>query len=211
VFTISPMLRRGLPALALLLLSLAAPSLLIACSAALPTRMVVEHDLGAYSYRRYQRTLDVEFAIEGNAAVGHTATYVRRHGDHPLLATAFVTVYDHAASLSAELLERLESLGTYDRSMVRVSGEWVHRLESGDEVWLVWASGAHIVKLGAPRGRDMPEDVADAYLDLYPSDLDEHGRAEEDAESAGPSQTQHEEEGELELELPSTLRDGAPR
>ena len=72
-----------------------------ACSPTLPARLVVEHDLGAYSYRRYQRTLDVEFVVEGNTAVGHTATYVRRHGDHPLLATAFVTEYDHAASLSA--------------------------------------------------------------------------------------------------------------
>ena len=55
----------------------------------------------------------------------------------------------------------------------------------------------------------MPEDVADTYLDLYPSDLDEHGRAEEGAASAGASQTQEEEEGEL--ELPSSLREGAPQ
>lgn len=184
-------------------------TLLAGCAPALPARLVVEHDLGAYSYRRYQRTLDVEFVIEGNAAVGHTATYVRRHGDHPLLATAFVTVYDHAAGLSAELLERLESLGTYDRSVVRVSGEWVHKLSAGDESWLVWTSGVHLVKLGAPNGRDMPEDVADTYLDLYPSDLDEHGHAREGTSSAGPSQTQHEEEGEL--DLPSNLREGAPR
>ncbi|NOY91560.1 MAG: hypothetical protein GXP55_10190, partial [Deltaproteobacteria bacterium] len=180
-------------------LGLATLVLLGACATTLPSRMVVEHNLGPYAYRRYQRTLDVEFAVQGNAAVGHTATYVRRHGDHPLLATAFVTVYDHAPGLAAELLERLESLGTYDRSVVKVSGEWVHRLESGNETWLVWVSGKHIVKLGAPRGREMPDEVADTYLDLYPSDLDEHGRAEEGADSAGPSQTQHEEEGELDL------------
>jgi hypothetical protein len=190
-------------------LTLAPLVLLLACSTTLPSRMVLEHDLGPYAYRRYQRTLDVEFPVAENAAVGHTATYVRRHGDHPLLATAFVTVFDHPAGLSAELLERLESLGTYERSVVKVSGEWVHQLESGDEHWLVWVSGRHVVKLGAPPGRDVPDDIADAYLDLYPSDLDEHGRAEEGSASAGPSQTQHEEEGEL--ELPSNLREGAPR
>jgi len=65
------------------------------------------------------------------------------------------------------------------------------------------------VKLGAPSGREMPEDVTDTYLDLYPSDLDEHGRAREGTASAGPSQTEHEEEGEL--DLPSSLRDGSPR
>jgi len=192
----------GLTVLALL-------ALLAACAPTLPSRLVVEHDLGPYSYRRYQRTLDVEFVVAGNAAVGHTATYVRRHGDHPLLATAFVTVYDHAAGLSAELLERLEHLGTYDRSVVRVSGDWVHKLSAGDETWLIWTSGSHIVKLGAPSGREMPEDVTDTYLDLYPSDLDEHGRAREGTASAGPSHTEHEEEGEL--DLPSSLRDGSPR
>jgi len=184
-------------------------ALLVACAPTLPARLVVEHDLGPYSYRRYQRTLDVEFSVAGNAAVGHTATYVRRHGDHPLLATAFVTEYDHAAGLSAELQERLESLGTYQRTMKRVDGEWVHELSAGDETWLIWTSGSHLVKLGAPSGREMPEDVTDTYLDLYPSDLDEHGRAREGTASAGPSQTEHEEEGEL--DLPSSLRDGSPR
>ena len=191
------------------LLGLTVLALLVACAPTLPARLVVEHDLGPYSYRRYQRTLDVEFVVAGNAAVGHTATYVRRHGDHPLLATAFVTEYDHAAGLSAELQERLESLGTYQRTMKRVDGEWVHELSAGDETWLIWTSGSHLVKLGAPSGREMPEDVTDTYLDLYPSDLDEHGRAREGTASAGPSQTEHEEEGEL--DLPSSLRDGSPR
>lgn len=188
---------------------LASLSLLLACSATLPTRRVIEHDLGPYAYRRYQRTLDLEFVIDGNPGVGHTATYVRRHGEHPLLSTAFVTEYEHAASLAAEVGDRLDSLGTYERRMTRVDGEWVHELTSGEETWLVWVSGAHVVKLGAPLGRSVPEDVADAYLDLYPSDLDEHGRAEDDAPSAGRSHRQQEEEGEL--DLPSSLREDAPR
>jgi hypothetical protein len=189
----------------------AAALLLSACGASLPARYVVEQDVGDFRYRRYQKVLDVEFPVEGNAAVGHTASYVRRdHGDEVVFATAFVTVYERPRALVAEVRDRLESLGTYEIRVRELAGEHVWWLDGGSDSWALWVSGRHLVKLGAPRGEEIPEDLADAYTGLYPSDLDERGRAEEGAESAGQSARQVQQEEE-QRQLPAHLREGAPR
>ena len=189
----------------------AAALLLSACGASLPARYVVEQDVGDFRYRRYQKVLDVEFPVEGNAAVGHTASYVRRdHGDEVVFATAFVTVYERPRALVAEVRDRLEGLGTYEIRVRELAGEHVWWLDGGSDSWALWVSGRHLVKLGAPRGEEIPEDLADAYTGLYPSDLDERGRAEEGAESAGQSARQVQQEEE-QRQLPAHLREGAPR
>lgn len=183
------------------------------CGASVPRRFVLEEDLGDYDYRRYQKTLDVEFAVEGNDAMGHTASYVRRAGSNArevVFATAFVTVYHNARGLTAEVRERLESLGTYDVDVRDLEGEYVWWLDGGDDRWAMWVAGRYLVKLGAPRGEEVAEEVAEAYLDLYPSDLDEHGRARPGTESYGPSSLERESEEE-ELDIPAHLREGAPR
>lgn len=181
------------------------------CGASLPPRYVVEHDLGDFRYRRYQKVLDVEFPIAGNDAMGHTASYVRRdHGDDVVFATAFVTVYERPASLVSEVRERLTDLGTYRVSVGELDGENVWWLDGGTDRWAVWVSGKHVVKLGAPRGEEIPEEIAEAYVAHYPSDLDERGRAVEGAASAGASAREEQEEQE-QLELPAHLRENAPR
>lgn len=200
------MKRTYLSAIALLAL---AGTVLVACGPTIPPRYVLERDLDHYAYRRYQKMLDIEFPVQGNAAEAHTATYVLRHGEDIILTTAFVTNYDHAASLAAELEDRLDSLGTYEVEVDRVEGEWVWSLDGGGDRWLIWVSGNRVVKLGAPPGADVPEELADAYLDLYPSDLDEHGRAREGTASVGPSSQQAEEDAEL--EMPDSLREGSPQ
>ncbi len=184
---------------------------LTGCGSSLPARYVVEHDLGDFRYRRYQKVLDVELPVEGNGAVGHTASYVRRdRGADVVFATAFVTVYERPGSLAAEIRERLETLGTYELEVGELEGDYVWWLDGGSDRWALWVSGRHVVKLGAPRGEEIPDDLADAYVSLYPSDLDERGRAREDTASAGRSSRQVVEEQE-QLELPSHLREGAPR
>lgn len=181
------------------------------CGASLPTRYVLERDIGDYRYRRYQRVLDVEVPVQGNDATGHTATYLHSARGHGVsVTTAFVTVYHRATALAAELSDALHTLGTYDVAITEVSGDYVWKVEGGEERWLVWVSGQYMVKLGAPHGGEVPEDVADTYLDLYPSDLDEHGRAIEGRPSAGASRHQREEQ-QHELDLPENLREGAPR
>jgi len=183
----------------------------IGCGAQLPARYVVEHDVGPFFYRRYQQTLDVEFVIDGNAAVGHTATYLRRGAGGTDFATAFVTVYTRPNSLSAEVREQLEGLQHYQFKMRELGGEPVFAVEQGDERWAVWVSGRHVVKLGAPHGQDVPEDLVEAYMDIYPSDLDEHGRAREGTLSRGPSRHEVSEAAAAEPAIPPSLHPNAPR
>jgi hypothetical protein len=102
--------------------------------------------------------------------------------------------------------EALQGLGSYEMEVGRHSGEYVWELDDGSDRWWVWVSGRHVVKIGAPQGHEIPEDVADEYLDLYPSDLDERGRAREGSASAGRSLEEREEEGEL--DVPFHLRTG---
>ncbi len=182
-----------------------AVALIAACGPALPPRYVLERDVEGYDYRRYQEVLDIEFVVDGNPAVGHTASYVARDDAGIHVATAFVTVYEHAASLAAEIKDRLDTLASYERRVVRIDGEYVHRLRASGEEWLVWVSGRYVVKLGAPNGREVPAGLAEAYLHLYPSDLDRSGRARRGADSAGASEHAA-DDAEAEPALPSNLR-----
>jgi hypothetical protein len=185
--------------------------LLLACSGSLPARYVIERDLEEFSYRRYQKVLDTEIVVEGNDAVGHTATYLRRdRGKTVAFATAFVTVYTKAGSLSAEVRERLKTLESYEFSTRDLGAGFAWILDGGDgERWAIWVNGKYMVKIGAPAGEGFPQTVLDAYMDVYPSDLTEHGHARQDAQSAGASRERQEEEGEL--DIPRHLREGAPR
>ena len=189
-----------------------------ACGPSIPPRYVLERNVGEFQYRRYQEVVDVEFPIEGNRATGHTATYLERRAHVPSdardvqVTTAFVTVYERGASLAAEVRERLDTLNTYELAVERVSGEWVWVLDGGDVPWILWVSGRHLVKLGGSHDAmedadyGVPEDLLDAYTDLFPSDLDERGQAREGTDSYGPSQIEVADSEEL--EIPSQLRDG---
>ena len=197
-------------------------SALSACGPSIPARFVLERDVGDFQYRRYQEVLDVEFPIEGNTANGHTATYLRRgtrqDGADLRVATAFVTVYSQAPSLAAEIRQRLETLHSYEIAVRRVNGEWVWVIDGGDIPWVMWVSGRHLIKLGgSPEEVDdedsdtefgIPDDILDAYTDLFSSDLDEQGQAREGSPSFGASTA--EEEDNEELEIPASLRDDAP-
>ena len=163
-------------------------TILTACGPKLPPRYVIEKDVGPFQYRRYQRVLDVELPIAGNEAVGHTATYVRSGGTLAL-APVFVTVYRHARGLTETVRARLRAMTSYTVDVTETSGEHLFRLrgESGD-AWLLWVSGPHVIKLGVPEGETrVPEPLVEAYLDVYPSDLDEKGHAQKGAASAGPA------------------------
>ncbi|MDD9932674.1 MAG: hypothetical protein OXT09_03685 [Myxococcales bacterium] len=185
---------------------------LAGCGSSLPKRYVIERDSGDFIYRRYQKTLDVEFVVKGNPAVGHTATYVRRaRGNVVAFTSAFVTVYSKARSLTAEVRERVKAMDTYTMSTREIGGGYVWVLSGGDdERWALWVSGKHVIKVGAPEGELLPEEVISDYMALYDSDLTEAGVADEDADSRGPSAKQ-EREREEEMAMPRHLREGAPR
>ena len=153
-----------------------------------PPRYVIESDLGGYHYRRYQKVLDIELPMPENPAVGHTATYVRA-GDPHEVVPVFVTEYEHATGLTESVRQRLRALEEYTLDVDKVHRENVWRLrgESGD-VWLLWVSGRQLVKIGAPDGAPrVPPQLAEAYLEFYPSDLDRKGHVKRSADSAGPA------------------------
>jgi hypothetical protein len=160
--------------------------LLAACGPKLPPRYVLEKDLEGFKFRRYQQVLDVELEFEGNPAVGHTATYVRG-GKTVHVAPVFITVYQRGAGLAEGVRQRLRNMLGYTFDITKTHGEYVYRMRGDSkDSWLLWLSGRQLVKLGAPDGEsEVPEPLIDAYLEAYPSDLDENGKAKQDAESAG--------------------------
>jgi len=169
--------------------ALVAAGIALGCGGSVPARFVLERDVDdAYRYRRYQKVLDVEVVVPENLAIGHTAVYERaEEATGPALAVAFVSRYERARGLAMELHRAVERLEGYDASVAEVGGgnAWVLVGEQGDR-WAVWASGPQIVKIGTPSGAALPQPVLEAYMDLYPSELEDDGRAEAGAASAGP-------------------------
>lgn len=181
-------------------------SAIAGCGPSYPTRYVVERDVGHMSYRRYQQVLDVEFPVQGNDAVGHTATYVRRseRGEPPYV-NVFVTVYDHPASLTAEVRHQVQSLESYDVAVQDVGGGRAWRLDGGTgDRWVVWVSGRFVVKIGGNASDELTREVIEQYMGVYPSDLDEHGRARDGTASAGDAAGTVGVEQE-QLEMPQSL------
>jgi hypothetical protein len=172
---------RWVPVVALVALS-------VGCATQRPPRYVIESDLAGYHYRRYQKVLDIEVPIPENPAIGHTATYVQA-GETPKALPVFVTAYARGQGLGESVRQRLRSMDEYTLDVRKLSHEnvWQLRGESGD-VWLLWISGKELVKIGAPDGEpQVPSAVAEAYLALYPSDLDRKGRVKRGADGAGPA------------------------
>ncbi len=202
-------------------LALGLLSALPGCGPGIPSRFVLERDVDGWSYRRYQRVLDVELAIEGNPAVGHTATYVRRAtrtSDTVPFANVFVTVYERPAGLAAEVRRQVRGLASYETEVRDYGGGRVWYLDAGPgDRWALWVSGPHVIKVGASEELDaVPEDVVSAYMGIYSSDLDEHGRAREGTPSAGePAEPEapnaESGDGEDDDDTPRFLRDNAPR
>ncbi|MGE0786522.1 MAG: hypothetical protein AB7S26_12700 [Sandaracinaceae bacterium] len=189
------------------------------CGPSIPTRYVLERDVDQWSYRRYQHVLDVEFAIEGNPASGHTATYVQRaRGTSREIpyANVFVSVYERPQGLAAEVRRLVRALASYEVSVRDLGGGKVWYLDAGPgDRWAVWVSGPYVVKVGASEGQDdVPEPIVSAYMGIYSSDLDENGRARDGTASAGdpeePAAPAPEAEGEGD-EVPGFLRPNAPR
>ncbi|MEZ4339267.1 MAG: hypothetical protein R3B82_21815 [Sandaracinaceae bacterium] len=192
------------------------------CGPSIPTRFVLERDVDGWAYRRYQRVLDVELAIEGNPAVGHTATYVRRASrtsDQVPFANVFVSVYERPEGLAAEVRRLVRGLASYESEVRDYGGGRVWYLDAGPgDRWCLWVSGNHVVKVGASETQeDVPEEIVSAYMGIYSSDLDEHGRAREGTPSAGElpaaesSGGESTEGGEGDDDTPAFLRENAPR
>jgi hypothetical protein len=192
--------------------ALALFALLPSCASAPPARFVLERDVGDWRYRVYQRVLDVEIAIEGNPAVGHTATYVRRPDGRSSavpFANVFVSVYERPDGLAAEVHRQVRALGSYEPSVRAIGGGYAHYLDGGPgDRWALWVSSRYVVKIGG-EVEELPADIVATYMSIYPSDLDPHGRARPGALSAGEPVPAQESTGDQ--DVPDSLQENAPR
>ncbi|MEZ4364887.1 MAG: hypothetical protein R2939_01205 [Kofleriaceae bacterium] len=151
-----------------------------ACGGAppVPTRGVVEGDLGRWHFRRYQPVLDVEVWVDRNPAEAFTASYVtadaekRGRIDDADLVNAFVTRYQDDAGVLRELVKfvrRLAAESGYQVEEAKVEGVRLVRIAGNGETWVMWAARRHVIKLGGRARDDVPADLIEAYGDRYPS------------------------------------------
>jgi hypothetical protein len=145
-----------------------------------PRRGVVEHDVDGWSFRRYQRLLDVEVWVQGNPAVAHSVSYARglaekrgrlASGD---VVNAVVTRYGKDLGIDRGLVQfarRLAQDRSYrveERTVADVRLLWI---TGGGEAWAMWPARQHVVKVGGPGRVDVPDALIEAYGERYRSRL----------------------------------------
>lgn len=143
--------------------------LCIGCAPNLPTRYVFEHDIGDFTYRRYQRVTDVEFEISDNNSVRHVASYTKYDNGQLKAITALVTVYQKSDSLAADIYDQIQTLAGYEVHSRRIFRNWVWYLNSPDDHWILWINENHVVRVGSRE--QISDSVLRRYLRTYPSDL----------------------------------------
>lgn len=163
------------------LMALACASLiaLAACGGAPPPqRGVLESNVEAWRFRRYQKLLDVEIWVSDNAAVAHTASYVREQADRTGrieagdVANVFVTRYEtnHGVLRAlVELVRRLQQEAGYEVEVRSLEDVRVISVTGQGEAWALWASDGHVVKVGGRGLDEVPSSLVEAYGERYPS------------------------------------------
>jgi hypothetical protein len=145
-----------------------------------PKRGVVEADLGAWKFRRFQPVLDVEVWVEGNKAEAYTASYVAEqaeksgHVEDKDVVNVFVTRYQKDDGVLREMVKlarRLAAEQGYQVDESKIAGARTLTINGHGESWVMWAATKHVVKVGG-RGRDnVPGSMVESYADRYPSVL----------------------------------------
>lgn len=143
-----------------------------------PQRGVLERDVSSWKFRRYQQLQEVEVWVEGNAAVAHTASYVRaaaekegRIGDGDLV-NAFVTRYQNERGVLravAVFARRLAGESGYEIEEDKREGVRLVVIRGHDEAWVMWPAGDHVVKLGGRYLAEVPDALIEAYGKRYRS------------------------------------------
>lgn len=162
----------------------------------IPKRGVVESDLGAWKFRRFQGPLlDVEVWVDGNKAEAYSASYItadaekRGRIEDKDLVNVFVTRYETSAGVvraTVKLARRLAQDGGYQVDENKVAGARTLTIVGRGEAWVMWPSNQHVVKVGGRGRNDVPESMVANYVDRYPSQLP--GGALEGALPPGPDE-----------------------
>src|SRR5262249_2446963 len=136
----------------------------------IPKRGVVEADLGAWKFRRFQPVLDVEVWVDNNKAEAFTASYVaeaaekRGHIDDKDVVNVFVTRYEKDEGVLREtvkLARRLAAEQGYQVDENKIGGARALTINGHGESWVLWAAKNHVVKVGG-RGREsVPSSVVE--------------------------------------------------
>lgn len=153
---------------------------LLACGGkpSVPKRGVVESDVGAWKFRRFQPVLDVEVWVENNQAEAYTASYVaeeaekRGHVDDKDVVNVFVTRYtkdDGVLRETVKLVRRLAAEGGYQVDEGKIGGVRALTINGHGESWVMWASKKHVVKVGGRGRQTVPESMVESYAERYPS------------------------------------------
>jgi len=147
-----------------------------------PARGVVEADLGAWKFRRFQPLLDVEVYVANNKAEAFTASYVsdRAERERPGrlvdedIVNVFVTRYEKPEGVLREMVRfarRLAQEAGYVVDETKIGGERVVTISGHGEWWALWAAPKHVVKIGGRGRTNVPGDLVKTYGKRYPSQL----------------------------------------
>jgi hypothetical protein len=146
-----------------------------------PRRGVIENDIDAWSFRRYQLLLDIEVYVSDNHSVAHTASYAQKDAEkrgrltEKDVVVAFVTVYERDEGVEPAVVQfarRLASESGYRVSEHEVKGVRLVEIRGTNEVWAMWPSQWHVVKIGGVGRDSIPDELIRAYGARYPSGLD---------------------------------------
>jgi len=156
---------------------------LVACGGRppVPKRGVVEGDLGAWKFRRFQGPLlDIEVWVEGNKAEAYTASYVtdgaekRGRVEEKDIVNVFVTRYEREDGVVREtvrLVRRLAAEKGYRVDEGKIGGARALTVVGDGEAWVIWPSKRYVVKVGGRGRADVPKAMVEKYADRYPSQL----------------------------------------
>lgn len=143
-----------------------------------PKRGVIESDVDAWGFRRYQSVLDVEVWVAKNKAVAHTASYARKSAEkkgriaESDVVNVFVTRYKKNTGVLRSLVvfvRRLAQQSGYKVGEKRISGVRVFTIKGPSEYWVMWSAKRHVVKIGGSGLTSVPGDLVDAYNERYAS------------------------------------------
>jgi hypothetical protein len=146
-----------------------------------PTRGVVEADLGSWKFRRFQGPLlDVEVWVEGNKAEAYSACYItadaekRGRIEDRDLVNVFVTRYaspEGVVRAMVKLARRLAADNGYQVEDAKIAGARALSITGRGEAWVMWPSSRYVVKVGGRGRTDVPASMVEPYVDRYPSQL----------------------------------------
>jgi hypothetical protein len=147
----------------------------------LPKRGVVEGDLGAWKFRRFQGPLlDIEVWVEGNRGEAYSASYITADAEKTGkvrdndIVNVSVTRYERDEGVlraTVKLARRLAAENGYQVEEGKIGGTRALTIKGASEIWVMWPSASHVVKVGGRGREDVPKAMVERYASRYPSRL----------------------------------------